>query len=125
MLPFVQNIFVRVKLSPKEYRNVSDCCRALEALGFFVVGLVACWTEKSNVWRCLSTIDVLVRVLFGMSVNVADCLVRMLLGMSGNSPAAGSRIRLHENITAAPGKFTLRMSPQFVTREDRMCCNRH
>ena len=80
MLPFVQNVYVTVKFSPKVYRNVTHARWKLLVL---VVDLVDCWTSARG-WSCLSTTDVLFRVLFGMSVNVAGCLVRMFFAMSGN-----------------------------------------
>jgi len=89
----------------------------------------------------LSTIDALVRMLFGMLLNVAGCLVRMLFGMSGNvtcpdvvrnvGKRRGTRWLLgpgsdcNKVYAAAPGKFTLRISPPFVTRKDRAFGDRH
>ena len=82
---------------------------------------------SARVWCCLSTIDALVRMLFGIPVNVAGCLVQMLFGMSGNvGKCRGTRWLLgpgsdcNKVYAAAPG-FTLRISPPFVTRKNRAC----
>ena len=141
MLPYVLNIYVTVKFSPKVYRNVTRCCRALEVLGFGCGSswlMDVCERLELFVHRWCAGPDVVRNVgeccwLFGSDVvrNIG-ARVLMLLGMSGNvGKRRGTRWLLgpgsdcNKVYAAAPGKFTLRISPPFGTRKDRACWNRH